>query len=345
MADHKLEFFKIRLRPSKKKYDGTFRDFSVDVLGADPDLSDSDISSILYEYFIDCLKGEHTHDKSKKKKIEFFDDTENNLYFTLKPKSYPSDFTIRGVLDGGPYGAQRLIRDIDNPETASRVRDTNVVASYFYVYVYLPPGGNVGCFGVHSHGMQENNSATFRRFIKKIFLGPGYYAAETTIFCPKQIQEEFLDGGTVAELRFTKSSVPLYHQNHGVREELGLFKITVTAIPLDSETSGNSARALSDKVGGYELGRDETDDEESFLTLNDFDRKKVQIQNDRLKQSKSFFVSDIEETVKPAININAFLELEPEIEPSFSQIDEFCDKFFKETILEEIKPEQTVRRL
>ena len=115
MSRAKLEFFRFQLKPKKEGFK-TFRDFAIEELKAPKNSSDDKVMNACFRHFMDSLKTDVAKDEHLKKKLCIEKKSTINKHHDKKPSFDSANFTISGVINGGPYGRERIISNNDDED-------------------------------------------------------------------------------------------------------------------------------------------------------------------------------------------------------------------------------------
>jgi len=339
MANPKLEFYRFKLKPKKGEFK-TFRNFAIDELSVGSKAVDQTVSKALFKYFIKSLEGEYSKDSKLKKEITLIKKKKVNKYLDLQP-SFDSDLNIiSGVINGGPYGRDRILSDIEDQEDSSELGQNKVVLLYFYFLLYLPTDHNEGSFIIHSNGIDESITKLFRLFINNIFKGKSYFKVNSEPFCPKSFQDEFKKGASLESLRFKNSFVENVSTTDGISDFIQQYDIKIEVIPykknVDISKASNIRKYLSKKIFG---------DKENPKKLKEFEETKIQTKNSVTNATKTFEWSTKDLDFVPIIYLKGRIEnYNDDGTPDFKELAKLCLNYFNDEVLPEIRPDLYVSR-
>lgn len=108
----KLEFYRFSLNHKDEEMK-TFFDFAKEELTRKRHLTEEEALEILFKNFIKNLSGEYAKNKSQKKEIKLVNNRINK-YLDHKPKFDSRDYTIYGVINGGPFDRDGIISNMND---------------------------------------------------------------------------------------------------------------------------------------------------------------------------------------------------------------------------------------
>jgi hypothetical protein len=340
MANPKLEFFRFKLNHKKEKF-STFRDFLTEELGANKTISDENAFKLCFKHFIKSLGKDFAQDDKLKKQLVVIKKSTVNKHLDKQPTFNAAGNLIYGVINGGPYGRDRIISNIEDQEDSTVLGRNKSVLLYFYFFLYCPLDHNEGCFIIHSNSSEETITQLFRNYISNLFKGNNFNKASIEIFCPKSFQDEFKNGAVLRSLTFKSSFIDNIPSTDGISHLFQNYDIKIEAIPRNKKISVSEAstfrKYLSKKIFG-------TKEEEKRLT--DFEEVKVSTENDITNATKVFEWNNIDSSFVPVVYINGRIEkMNDDGTPDFIELNEFCLNIFKDEILIEIRPDLNVVRI
>lgn len=332
-SNPKIEFYRFSLKPKKKNDPSTFKDFIVKELGGRETQGAKTLFKLLFSRFEDCMsKVEYNDDAKLSKKIEIVKSVKHNLHLSRKPVADDSSFIISGVINGGPYGRDRLVADKKN-ETIENLGQNKIVYLYYYIFLYCPLDYNEGVFGVHSNSIEESVTQLFRGFVSKFFSGTHFNNPEVTHYAPKSFQKDFVDDAFIQKIVFEETSLSpdFSGQVQGLIKLPSLFDIKITVTPKDGAVSLQDAQELSDRLSGLVFGEQE---------LGSFPVKKIITRKDGSRNTKTFELNTRDQEFAPVIYLNDYI-IQKNVDgtPNFDELNSYIHKLFKEEILTEIRPD------
>lgn len=339
MANPKIEFFRFQLKHKKKDFK-TFREFAIDELKVDAKSLDETVLKALFKHFIQSLDGEFSKDDRMKKQITLIKKKNVNQYLSNQPKFNSYENTIYGVINGGPYGRDRILSDIDDQDDSTSLGQKKAVLQYFYFLLYLPIDHNEGCVIIHSNGPDESITKLFKRFIGHLFKGKSFFKVVCNPFCPKSFQKEFKNGATLQSLYFKNTFVENIHTTNGLSEMMDQYDIKIEAIPKNKNISVKNASKVLEFLSKKVFGSNK-----SAINLGDFETTKMVAENSITDSKKTFEWSTKDNEFVPVIYLNGRVsKFNMDGTPDFDELDELCQNYFKDEVLPEIRPDLYVSR-
>lgn len=334
----KLEFFKIKLKARNSEFN-TFRDFCVDILGSGPKATDKTIFERLHKHFIQSFKEDYSKNDKMQKRIYIESKRTINKHLDKKPKFNSANFTISGVINGGKYGTDRAISNNDDENDSTSLGINKTVASYFFLYLYLPPDHNEGFFMIHSHSKEDNITNVLKEFFANLFKAEPYLRANITEFCPQTFQDEFFKGSTIKKVIFENVFVDNVSNKYGLSSLLNEFQIKIEATPRTEISSRNIKdvmNALKNKVFGSST---------KTKKLSEFNVKKTTISGDFASGSKTLEWDLSDSDFVPVVYLkDRITKTNTDGTPDFDELKEFCENIFRDEILPEIRPDLYVSK-
>lgn len=250
------------------------------------------------------LLGQFYSDKSQAfpmlwtKFVEYFQDqfktnTEGDKAITVtdicKHSFSPSKNVVNGEVNGGTTNREQSIYKRKNSKTSTgMVADDDVVASNFYVKLWLPYDYTTGVLMIHSYSnsnISELVKLHFTRFVQQY----GFRLVPTSYY-PKKFMEERNKHSQVVSVTYVKDKLskdsrklinPLFADFENLR-----VKIVVTGFrkPVSDFWQGfsNNGRALNTDIDALEFKADEHntvmakyEDEDGHSTTMNIDQKRM----------------------------------------------------------------------
>jgi len=339
MTNPKLEFYRFKLKHHKEDFK-TFRDYAIDELNVGKKAKDETVIKYCFKYFIESLDGDYSKDDKLKKQIVLIKKKSVNKYFDKQPAFNSSSNTIYGVINGGPYGRDRILSDIDDQEDSSVLGQNKSVLLYFYFLLYLPTDHNEGCFIIHSNGVDESITKIFRNFISNVFKGNSYYKVQCESYCPKSFQNEFKKGATLKSMVFKNSFIENIHSTDGISNPMQQYDIKIEAVPK------NKSIAISDasKVRTF-LAKKIFGNSKNPKSLNEFDETKIRTENPITDSTKTFEWNTKDGEFVPVVYLKGrIFKFNPDGTPDFDELAQLCRNYFNDDVLPEIRPDLYVSR-
>jgi len=335
----KLEFYKFQL-VSKEGKEKTFRDFAIEELSGNRAITNDEAFKLCFMHFIQTLESKHAKNDKKKKTITIIENSKTNPYLHLKPIPIIKKNLITGVINGGPYDKDAIVSDLANKEDNTKLgRNKSVLLPYF-ILLYLPTDYSQGFFAIHSNSTEETVTTIFRSYVSNLFSGNNYYKAIPEAFCPKSFQNEFKKEAIIKNLTFSTTVIDNTHSTDPIRNLLKEYNIKIEATPKRKSISITEAQKVLDffKKKVFVAKKDKP------IELDDFNSKKLVVENDVTKKQKVFEWSAKDNEFVPAV----FLEGRVKIvdgTPDFEDLKTVCINIFESEILNEIRPDLNVSKI
>lgn len=335
----KLEFYRFKLNHKNEEFK-TFRDFATEELKISSSSTNEKVVEACFKYFIKSLEGEYSKDNKLKKQIVVIKKKSVNKHLDKQPTFKSESNIIYGVINGGPYGRDRILSDIDNQEESSILGQNKSVLLYFYFLLYVPTDHNEGCFIIHSNGFDESITGLFRNFISNIFKGHSYYKAQPESFCPKSFQNEFKKGAVLRSMTFKKSFIENVHTTDGLAELIQQYDIKIQAVPKNKNIPITESHKIRDFFSKKLFGS-----KSNPKQLNDFDETKIQTENPVTDSKKIFEWNSKDNEFVPVVYLNGRIKNKnSDGTPDFEELGKLCLNYFNDEVLPEIRPDLYVTK-
>jgi hypothetical protein len=339
MANPKLEFYRFKLNHKQEDFK-TFRDFAIEELNVGKNSKNVTVIKTCFNYFIKSLDGDFAKDDKLKKQIVLIKKQSVNKYLEKRPVFDSNSNTIYGVINGGPYGRDRILSDVNDQEDSSELGRNKSVLLYFYFLLYLPSDHNEGCFIIHSNGLDESITKIFRNFISNIFKGTSFYKSQCESFCPKSFQDEFKKGATLKSMMFKTSFIENIHSTNGMSSIMQQYDIKIEAIPKNKNIAITEASKIKTFLSKKIFGNNTAP-----KALNDFDETKMCAENQVTDQTKTFEWNSKDNDFIPVVYLKGRIsKYNPDDTPDFDELANLCMNYFKDEVLPEIRPDLNVSR-
>lgn len=335
----KLEFYRFPLNHKKEDFK-TFRDFAIEELKAGKNPSDEKVVKACFNHFIQSLKTDYAKNDKLKKKISFEKKRSINKYFDKGPAFDTAEFTISGVINGGPYGRESIISNNDDEEDSTSLGINKTVLKYFFFFTYLPPDHNEGFFMIHSNSKEESITNIFRSYITYIFRGVNFNKAIPSEYCPKSFQEEFKNGAVLKSMSFKTSFLEDIHTTDGISDKFQDYDIKIEAVPKNKNIKGDDAPGFMSFIQSKLFGSKSKEKK-----LIDFDQRKMILESDITGSKKTFEWNNKDNDFVPVVYLEGRISGKNiDGTPDFDELKEYCSKIFKDEILPEIRPDLYVNK-
>jgi hypothetical protein len=335
----KLEFYRFKLNHRQEDFK-TFRDFALEELSARKNWNNEKIMGTLFLHFKNSLNGKNAKDDKLKKQIKLETRRSVNKYLDNQPKYITEDSIICGVINGGPYGRDRIIGDINNPEEGSQLSKTKSVLQYYFILLYLPLDHNEGCFIIHSNGKEETITNIFRRFISNMFKATDYNKTSMNSFCPKSFQEEFRKGAIIQSIEFKDTEVDDIHTVNATSENMGKFDVKIEIIPRNKEISVSLGESIKSSLNSFFFGK-----EQKHKNLNEFDNANLITKNPVDNSTRTFEWNSKDNDFVPVVWLNGRIsKLNEDDTPDFDELEKLCINYLKDEVLPDLRPDLNVTK-
>lgn len=334
----KLEFYKFKL--NHKDGDKTFRDFAIDALGESRTISPEKAFKKCFEVFMSNLNTGFEENDRLQKTITLISKRTVNKHLDKKPSINSVKSIFYGVINGGPYGKDRILSNIEDKELSETISKEKPVLSYYYIFVYLPPDHNEGFFMIHSNNSDDSITGAFRQYVAKMFKRGAYRKPIMEAFCPRQFQDEFKNGATLQNITFKTSYIDDIPQDNPLYEIFNQYTIKIEAIPKRKDVPASKANYVKNFLDDRFYGTTNTN-----KSLSEFDKVSLVTTNPETKTTKTFEWNNRDAEFVPVVYLEKFVRLEDDKTPNFEQLKTYCLDLFENTILQELRPDQYVERI
>ena len=335
----KLEFFRFKLNPRQETFK-TFRDFAIDELKCKVSADNDKIMKALFNHFIQSLSKDFAKDDKLKKQIKLESKAPINKYLGNKPKYLSDDDILVGVINGGSYGRDRIIGDVNDPNEGSQLGRNKTVLQYYFFLLYLPTDHNEGLIIIHSNGKEESITNIFRSYISHLFKGSQYNKVNIEAFCPKSFQDEFKKGALIQRIEFKDSKVDNTHTTDGTSDLIGRYDIRIEVSPKNKNISISQFDKLKASLESFMFGKSTQQKK-----LKDFDEAKILTKNPVDNSTRTFEWSTRDENFVPVVYLDGRIsKLNEDDTPNFDELEVLCKNYLRDEVLPEIRPDLYVTR-
>jgi hypothetical protein len=334
----KLEFYKFTLNHKKEKFK-TFKDFAIEELSGEKSISNQDAFKLCFTKFMSAFDNDYAKDTKRKKAITVISDAKINLHLDKKPTFNSAKSIIQGVINGGPYGKNRIVSDIGDKNDISTLTSNKTVMFYYYIFVYLPPDHNQGFFMIHSNGSDETVTVIFRDYITNLFKGNNFNKPISEAFCPKSFQDEFMKGAVIKSISFNTPVIDTMHTTDAISNLLKEYNLKIEAIPKNKTISIESAQNVYNFFAKklFNTGN-------KGIELEKFSTKKLHTENDLTKTPKVFEWNTKDLDFVPVVHLNGRVTMVSDETPDFVELKTLCSNIFEDDILKELRPDLYVTK-
>lgn len=343
MANPRLDFFRFSLR-HKSGQVKTFREFMIENGKCTSRQKDATIFGSLYKYFMEAPTKDFARISSLKKVMTVIHNPKGkiiNVHYDKRPlPQYPACI-ISGVVNGGPYGKERILTELTKKESAGKLTKSQPVLQYYYILVYLPLDHSEGFLMVHSDSTEESITQFLRNYVSSIFKLGDYQKPVMTVFAPRKFQEEYRNGATISSFSFKKTIVDNQIENDNpIKEIINDFDVNITVTPKGNKPSLGLANRLKEYLNSKVFGS-----QNNNYRLEEFDHCTVHTRNPDTNSTKQFEWNNRDLELVPVVYLKDRVAILEDGTPEFVKLDEYCQKLFKEDILPELRPDRNVERV
>lgn len=344
MPNPKLEFFRFKLnhKSGKKK---TFREFMLENGKATLRQKDNTIFANLYKYFMEQPKNGFAKNDSLKKVVTLIGNRGRkkiNKHFGERPLPNIAKCIISGVINGGAFGKDRILSNLDKKESSENILASQPVLQYYYIFLYLPLDHNEGFFMVHSDSSDESITQAMRKYIGELFNLGNYNKPNMSIYVPKYFRDEYKDGAILKSITFymTELSADMDDEDP-LKDIAGEFDVKISLSP-----KGKTKADLKQMISLRNLFAKNRFGTESYnRSLDEFDKCTVSTKNEDVNSTKIFDWNNRDQELQPAVYLRDRVAMEDDNTPNFAALDTFCHQLFKDYILHELRPDKDVKRV
>lgn len=335
----KLEFFRFALNYRNNEYK-TFRDFSQEVLKAPKLASDEKVVEACFKHFQQMLKSDIAVDKAAKKRIGFEKKKSINQHFGRGPSCDPHSHTMFGVLNGGSFGQDRTLTNIEDEEDSSRIGLKQAVNIYFFFLAYVPPDHDQGLLIVHSNSREDGVVPMFRSFMMKVFAGRGFHKPNPEVYAPTSFQDEFKKSSVLKEFVFQNVVVDDIHSTDGFKTSANAYSVRIEAKPLYKDVLASDAPSIFARLVGYRFGKDG-----NAQPLSEFAAQLV-LEDNSGNSQKTFEWNARDVDFAPVVYLDGRIDkMNEDGTPDFDELRDYCHDLLRSEILPEIRPDLNVTKV
>lgn len=317
----KLEVFKFNLSPKKAYKDSngtiTFRDLFMKNLGSPDTISNTELFTLFFNHFITSLDTEYKRVKNKA--------------FTLINENNQTGFNtagniIYGVLEGGPLGEGKTRRRFTNKHDGNSL-DGNVINDKYFFYIYSPLNHDTGYLMFQIY-QQDSIRWEFINFIfKNVFkYEQDYNMPNYDPFIPQSIKDEFRHSSKVKELKFSETLLSRQIDETASFVDINdSYKIEVRITPIRSTFGTQVLETVLPPFLRKTFNN---------IFLNDFDKKKITLQNRQTKRDATFELDGTGD-IMPRIYLLNRIAISQYGIPNFDELKIYCDQLLHDIINEE----------
>ena len=341
MPNPKLEFFRFKLNHRTERFK-TFRQFMVENGKARSRQQDSTIFAELFKYVMEKPVNDFEKNDSLKKVVTLIANKKINKHFDEKPKvKYPACI-ISGVINGGPFGKERILTNLGEKKEASSIQSSQPVLQYYYIFLYLPLDHNEGFLMVHSDSAEETITQAYRKYVVELFSLGDYKKPSMQVFVPKHFRDEYKEGAVLQSISFVNTEVSAdLEENDPMREIAGEYDVRITFTPKGVARANFN---MLENVRNFFM-RNRFGTREMSKGLDEFRKCSVSTKNEDTNTGKVIEWNNLDQEIRPVVYLTGRVEIGDDGTPVFNRLDEFCHNLFINQILPEIRPDQYVDRV
>lgn len=341
MSNPKLEFFRFKLNHKSEEY-RTFRQFMVDIGKATSRQKDSTIFANLFKYVMEKPQKDFETNDSLKKVVTLIGNKKINKHFDERPQvKYPACI-ISGVVNGGPFGKERILTNLGEKDKLSNITSTQPVLQYYYVFLYLPLDHNEGFIMVHSDSSEETITHAYRKYVESLFKIDDYKKPQMKIFVPKHFRDEYKNGAVLQSMTFVTTEMSNdIDDTDPLKEIAGEYEVKITFTPKgESKASLGMLESIKDLFSKNRFGTNQYN-----KGLDEFGKCTISTKNETTDSSKNIEWSKLDQEILPVVYLKSRVAIGEDGTPVFSDLDKFCHELFNNQILPEIRPDLYVERV
>lgn len=341
MANPKLDFYRFKLK-HKSGANKTFREFMLESGKCSQRDSDSKIFGKLYEYFMNELKTDFAKNDSIKKVMTLISNSGNrniNKHWDKQPKPHLEKHIIAGVVNGGPYGKERIVTKLSKKDDTNNLSFDQPVLQYYYIFLYLPVDHNEGFMMIHTDSAEESISNFARNYIAKLFSIGDYQKPVMKVFAPQCFQDEYKRGAVVKSMSFQTTYIDnQIEDNDPIKEVMGNYDVKINITPKGNGEKGlgileNMRNYIKQRIFG---AKDYT------KQLDEFDKCTVNTINKDTKSSKTFDWNMRDSELTPVVYLDGKVAINNDGTVNLAAIDRYCKDLFDNQIVRELRPDKYV---
>lgn len=343
MSNPKLEFFRFKLN-HKSGTNKAFRHFMLETGKCTSRQKDNAIFGALYKYFMEAPVKGFAKNESLKKVVTVISNRGGkkiNKHYDERPKpEYPSCI-ISGVVNGGSFGKERILSDLDKKDESGNIRSSQPVLQYYYVFLYLPLDHYEGLLMVHSDGADETITQAMRNYVAGLFTMGDYRKPVMTAFAPKSFEKEYKNGALIKSMSFAKTDInSQIEDDDPAKDSVDEFDVKITLTPKGEKTDLGMAsviRGIFDKIS---FGIKNVN-----YRLEEFDKCTVSTKNEDTNSTKTFDWNIRDQELRPVVYLNDRVTMEDDGTPNFVALNKYCHQIFEDIIKQDLRPDKDVKRV
>lgn len=343
MSNPKLEFFRFKLN-HKSGENKTFRQFMLGNGKCTLRQKDNTIFGELYKYFMEAPSKGFAKNDTLKKVVTVISNRGSkkiNKHFDERPKPDFNNYIISGVVNGGSFGKERILSDLDKKDESGNIRSSQPVLQYYYVFLYLPLNHYEGFMMVHSDSADETITQAMRNYVAGLFAIGDYRKPVMTAFAPKQFEEEYKKGAVINSMSFAKTDIsPLMDDDDPAKDTVNDFDVKITLTLKGEKADLSKASVIRNFFSKRFFGT-----KEASYRLEEFDKCSISTKNEDTNSTKTFDWNIKDQELRPVVYLNERVTLEVDGTPNFVALDHYCHQIFEDIIKQDLRPDLNVRRV
>lgn len=343
MSNPKLEFFRFKLN-HKSGTKKNFLQFMLENGKCTLRQKDNAIFGALYKYFMEAPSKGFAKSESLKKVVTVISNRGKkkiNKHYNERPKPDFSHYIISGVVNGGSFGKERILSDLDKKDESGNIRSTQPVLQYYYVFLYLPLNHYEGLLMVHSDSADETITQAMRNYVAGLFTLGDYRKPIMTAFVPKHFEKEYKDGAIISSMSFAKTDIsPLIEDDEPAKDSVNEFDVKIT-LTLKGEKADLSKAAVIRKFFSKRFfGTKDVN-----YRLEEFDKCTISTKNEETNSTKTFDWNIRDQELRPVVYLNDRVIMEDDGTPNFVALNSYCHQIFEDIIKHDLRPDLDVKRV
>lgn len=343
MSNPKLEFFRFKLN-HKSGENKTFKQFMLGTGKCTLRQKDNAIFGALYKYFMEAPSNGFAKNESLKKVVTVIGNRGRkkiNKHFDKRPQPEFPSCIISGVVNGGSFGKERILSDLDKKDESGNIHSNQPVLQYYYIFLYLPLDHNEGLLMVHSDSADETITQAMRNYVASLFAIGDYKKPVMTAFAPKSFEKEYKDGAIISSMSFAKTDISSQIEDDDpAKESVNEFDVKITLTLKDENADLSKAEAIRKFFSKRLFGTKEIN-----YRLEEFDKCTVSTKNKDTKSTKTFDWNIRDQELRPVVYLNDRVTMEDDGTPNFVALNNYCHQIFEDIIKQDLRPDLNVKRV
>ena len=227
---------------------------------------------------------------------------------------------IEGYIDGGQYDKIRVAAEMNNVSEKTILGRNKMIASRFYLYLYLPLDSNIGLLFLERKTGQNIKSA-IELLISDILRTNHHIKLER--YVPQPLIDEYKNNGIIDNFTFTDFITTSVNDGSGIEQVERGYNVTIKITP----TNGNKPEYKFIHQALDFIEQSNVKIGNTLKSLSNFGKKKGTLKKE--DKAYSFAISD-DLKIKPIIPIDDELQDEDMGILRRTDIKSMCDKLLKQ---------------